>query len=116
MIYNENTDTYEIDKVWMDYVKQTVDYAYNLDMFVILNVHHEEWVNVERFTSETYADASHKLEDIWSQISDTFSNYDQRLIFEGMNEPRETNNPSNSEWGSGDTNSWNYIIILTSFL
>lgn len=61
MIYNENTDTYEIDKVWMDYVKQTVDYAYNLDMFVILNVHHEEWVNVERFTSETYADASLSL-------------------------------------------------------
>ena len=112
LIYNENTDTYEIDKVWMDYVKQTVDYAYNLDMFVILNVHHEEWVNIERFTSETYADASLKLEDIWSQISDTFSNYDQRLIFEGMNEPRETNNPSNSEWGSGDTNSWNYINNL----
>ena len=109
---DESTNTYKIDTKWLAYVKQFVDYAYDMDMFVILNVHHENWVNVAKFTDETYNDASKKLNDIWSCLADTFKDYDQHLVFEGMNEPRETNNPSNSEWGDGDANSWNYINRL----
>lgn len=109
---DESTDTYKIDAKWLAYVKQFVDYAYDMDMFVILNVHHENWVNVAKFTDETYNDASKKLNDIWSCLAETFKDYDQHLVFEGMNEPRETNNPSNSEWGDGDANSWNYINRL----
>lgn len=109
---DESTQTYKIEDKWMAYVKQFVDYAYDMDMFVILNVHHENWVNVEKFTDDTYKDASRKLTDIWTRISTEFKDYDQHLIFEGMNEPRETNNPSNSEWGDGDANSWNYINRL----
>lgn len=112
LYFDESTQTYQIDDKWMAYVKQFVDYAYDMDMFVILNVHHENWVNVEKFTDETYKDASRKLTDIWTRISTEFKDYDQHLIFEGMNEPRETNNPSNSEWGDGDANSWNYINKL----
>ena len=109
---DESTNTYKIDTKWLAYVKQFVDYAYDMDMFVILNVHHENWVNVAKFTDETYNDASKKLNDIWSCLAETFKDYDQHLVFEGMNEPRETNNPSNSEWGDGDANSWNYITRL----
>ena len=109
---DESTNTYKIDTKWLAYVKQFVDYAYDMDMFVILNVHHENWVNVAKFTDETYNDASKKLNDIWSCLAETFKDYDQHLVFEGMNEPRETNNPSNSEWGDGDANSWNYINRL----
>lgn len=109
---DESTNTYKIDAKWLAYVKQFVDYAYDMDMFVILNVHHENWVNVAKFTDETYNDASKKLNDIWSCLAETFKDYDQHLVFEGMNEPRETNNPSNSEWGDGDANSWNYINRL----
>lgn len=111
---DESTQTYKIDDKWMAYVKQFVDYAYDMDMFVILNVHHEDWVNVEKFTDDTFKDASRKLTDIWTRISAEFKDYDQHLIFEGMNEPRETNNPSNSEWGDGDANSWNYINRLNN--
>lgn len=109
---DESTDTYKIDAKWLAYVKQFVDYAYDMDMFVILNVHHENWVNVPQFTDETYNDASKKLKDIWTCLAETFKDYDQRLIFEGMNEPRETNNPNNAEWGDGEYNSWNYINRL----
>ena len=109
---DESTNTYKIDAKWLAYVKQFVDYAYDMDMFVILNVHHENWVNVAKFTYETYNNASKKLNDIWSCLAETFKDYDQHLVFEGMNEPRETNNPSNSEWGDGDANSWNYINRL----
>ncbi|MGN0620507.1 MAG: cellulase family glycosylhydrolase [Porcipelethomonas sp.] len=115
LIYNAETDMYEIEDSWMNYVKQTVDYAYSLDMFVILNVHHEDWVNVPVFTDDTLAVAQHKLADIWTQVSEEFADYDQHLIFEGMNEPRQTGNSSVSEWGNGSEDngySWNYINTL----
>ncbi len=112
--YDSATDTYVINETWMDFVKQTVDYAYELDMFVILNVHHENWVNVSEFTDTTYADASAKLEDIWTQVAEKFADYDQHLIFEGMNEPRQTGLGSSVEWGTGDTYSRQYINDLNA--
>lgn len=114
LVYNQSTDTYEIDRTWMDYVKKTVDYAYNQGMFVILNVHHEDWVNQAVFTDKTLADASHKLKDIWTQVSAEFADYDQHLVFEGMNEPRQTGNPNVSEWGNGsEDNGYTYNYINT---
>lgn len=113
LTYNNATQTYEINQDWLDYVKKTVDYAYNNDMFVIINVHHENWVNVDYFNDSNLATAKTKLKDIWQQLSVTFANYDQRLIFEGMNEPRQTYN-SSVEWGNGDSYSWDYINQLNS--
>jgi aryl-phospho-beta-D-glucosidase BglC (GH1 family) len=113
--YNESTDVYEIEPTWMEYVKQTVDWAYERDMFIILNVHHEDFINQSEFTDETLEEASKKLGDIWTQISDEFSDYDQHLIFEGMNEPRQTGNSTVSEWGNGSEDggyTWNYLNTL----
>jgi len=110
--YNESTGVYEINQKWMAYVKKVVDWAYNENMFIILNVHHEEWVNAPEFNQQAYAEASAKLRDIWSQVSEQFKDYDQHLIFEGMNEPRETGKGGSVEWGSGDDNSRTYINNL----
>ena len=112
--YNEDDDFYYINDTWMDYVQQTVDYAYDLGMFIILNVHHEDWVNASEFTDESFTIASKKLSDIWSQVSETFADYDQHLIFEGMNEPRQTGLGSSVEWGSGDDYSRTYINNLNA--
>ena len=98
----------------MDYVKQTVDYAYDRGMFVILNMHHENFINVSQFTESTYQDASKKMTDIWSQIAEEFADYGQHLIFEGMNEPRQTGLGGGVEWGSGDNNSRAYINKLNA--
>ncbi len=99
--YDEASQMYVVNDAWMDYVKQTVDFAYQQDMFVILNVHHEDFINEKIFTDETYAVAAKKLGDIWTQVAETFADYDQHLIFEGMNEPRQTGNSSVPEWGNG---------------
>lgn len=94
---------YVIQREWLDYVKRFVDYAYDMDMFVILNIHHEEgWINVDKFTDDTLSQAKIRLEDIWRQLSEEFKNYDQHLIFEGMNEPRQIGNPNVAEWGNGN--------------
>ncbi len=112
--YNEAEQRWDVDDEWMDYVKMTVDYAYELDMFIILNVHHENWVNVGEFTDITYADAAAKLEGIWTEVAEVFADYDQHLIFEGMNEPRQTGLGGSIEWGSGDDNSRGYINRLNA--
>ncbi|MGN0613138.1 MAG: glycoside hydrolase family 5 protein, partial [Porcipelethomonas sp.] len=110
-IQQNSSGDWEISPEWMAYVKKTVDYAYKNDMFVILNIHHEDFINVSQFTDATKAAASEKLADIWSQIAEEFKDYDQHLIFEGMNEPRQTYDPS-VEWGGGDTESWQYVNDL----
>lgn len=113
MEYNDSTQTYEIDSDWMDYVRKTVDYAYDLDMFVIINVHHENWINVEYFNDSNLSKAQTILEDVWEQIADEFADYDQHLIFEGLNEPRQTYS-SSVEWGNGDSYSRSYVDALNS--
>lgn len=86
-----------IDSEWLARVKDVVDYAYTRDMYVILNTHHEEWY-------QPYADQqdeiSEKLAKVWTQIAEEFKGYDERLIFEGMNEPRWKN--TEWEWNGGN--------------
>ena len=110
--YDSSTDRYMISEEWMDYVKKTVDYAYELELFVILNVHHENWVNAAEFTDESYQKASKMLSDIWTQVAETFAYYDQHLIFEGMNEPSQTGLGGSIEWGGGEKETWKYVNDL----
>ncbi|MGN0593356.1 MAG: cellulase family glycosylhydrolase [Ruminococcus sp.] len=96
-ITNDN-GTYTIDTAWLARVKEVVDYAYNQGMYVILNVHHEEWVNRSDFGT-AYNEISPELTQVWKQIAAYFKDYDQHLIFEGMNEPRAVG--TDYEWGWG---------------
>lgn len=86
-----------INAEWLARVKEIVDYAYDLDMYIILNMHHEEWY-------QPYADQEEaitaKLTTCWTQIAEYFKGYDQHLIFEGMNEPRWKN--TQFEWNGGN--------------
>lgn len=92
----ESNGTYTIDPAWLARVKEVVDYCYNNDMYVILNVHHEEWINRADFGT-AYSEMSPKLKQIWRQIAEYFKDYDQHLVFEGMNEPRAAG--TDYEWG-----------------
>lgn len=84
-----------IDPQWLARVHEVVDYCYNNDMYVILNLHHEDWVN-RADIGTAYNEMQPKLLKIWQQIADEFSDYDQHLIFECMNEPRAVD--TDHEW------------------
>ena len=86
---------YTIKEEWLNRVKEVVDYAYDQDMYVILNLHHEEWINRSDFPT-AYEEMSERLKQMWVQIATYFKDYDQHLIFEGMNEPRQTG--ASYEW------------------
>ena len=85
--YNHMNADGTIDPEWMARVREVVDYCYKNDMYVILNIHHEEWVNRPDIDT-AYDEISVKLKSVWKQIAEEFKDYDQHLIFEGMNEPR----------------------------
>lgn len=74
-----------IDPAWLARVHEVVDYAYKNDMYVILNVHHENWIN-RADLGTAYEEMSVKLKAIWKQLAEEFKDYDQHLVFEGMNE------------------------------
>ncbi len=77
---------YKLDEEWLGRVKEVVDYAHRKGAYVILNMHHEEWHYPSEENQET---ASAQLAVLWTQIAKYFMEYDERLIFEGLNEPRK---------------------------
>ena len=91
---------YNVDPEWMARVHEIVDYAIDDGMFVILNTHHEEWYFP---TDEDKAQDIEQLTALWKQIAEEFKNYDEHLIFEGVNEPRLRG--TGKEWTGGDNES-----------
>ncbi|MGB4091535.1 MAG: cellulase family glycosylhydrolase [Ruminococcus flavefaciens] len=83
---------------WLTRVQEVVDYAYNEGLFVIIDVHHDDYLWITPNNSE-YANDSEKLKAIWTQISERFKDYGDRLIFEGLNEPKTIG--SAMEWMGG---------------
>lgn len=89
-------DNFTISEVWLNRVQEVVDYAYNKDMYVILNTHHDV-SETYYFPNSTHLDSSKKyMEQIWTQLARRFAEYDEHLIFESMNEPRLVG--TNYEW------------------
>ncbi len=105
--YNHVDSDFNIDESWLDRVQEVVDYAYDEGMYVILNSHHENWN--EPYESNLKA-ASNKMKKLWTQIANRFEKYGERLIFEGMNEPRWTN--TQYEWNGGNTEGWRIVNEL----
>ncbi len=100
-------EPYTIHQIWLDRVKEVVDYGIDNGMYVILNLHHEEWLYPDY---ENLPMLKTRLAAMWTQIAETFKNYDEHLIFEGMNEPRLRGTPL--EWTGGDEESRDVINQL----
>lgn len=104
---------YKIHDIWIKRVKEVVDYAYNKGAYVILNTHHEDWYMPTEENKEANAK---QLAALWKQIAKYFKDYDEHLIFEGLNEPRLRGTAK--EW-SGDAaaseiiNYWEQVFVDT---
>lgn len=109
-LYQENGE-YKVDDKWMNYVKKFVDYAYKQDMYVILNTHHEDFEKVSAFNDQVLNESSAKLRGIWTRLSEEFKDYDQKLIFEGINEIRSEGSAT-GEWGDGNQADWDFVNKL----
>ncbi len=88
---------YLLEPQWLQQVEKTVKQALDLQMYVIINVHHdEEWLTP---TYDHLENAKNQLAKVWTQIAMHFEGYNNHLIFETLNEPRLKG--SAKEWSGG---------------
>ncbi|MCL2108180.1 MAG: glycoside hydrolase family 5 protein [Oscillospiraceae bacterium] len=103
---------YSVADAMLDRVQEIVDYGIERDMYVIINMHHENWLYP---SEENFEPAKAKLTTAWAQIAERFGGYSEKLIFEAMNEPRMIGNEL--EWRGGDEtardviNKWNAAFV-----
>ena len=93
-----------IDADWLARVHEVVDYCIKNDLYVIINQHWDGgWIEHDGLTAATDVDATKaKLTKIWTQIANSFKDYDERLIFAGMNEPGVGGGDANALLGTAD--------------
>lgn len=99
---------FKIDDEWMNRVEEIVNYAFDNDMYVILNCHHEtEWIKP---TMSEVDNVLPKFNAMWTQIAEHFKDYGDHLLFEGLNEPRIVG--GENEWGGGTEDGRKALNIL----
>lgn len=86
-----DADRLTIDPQWMARVKEIVDYCMNANLYVVLNDHWDGgWIQ-GTFNTDVSASAIEtnctKMKLLWTQIAETFKDYDEHLLFAGLNEP-----------------------------
>ena len=79
---------YEINPAWLSRVQDVVDYAISLDMYVLVNVHHDGaenqyWLTLGASDWDSVVD---KYAGLWTNIAEHFKDYDEHLMFESLNE------------------------------
>lgn len=97
---------YIIEEAWLDRIQEVVDYAYSQGMYVIINIHgdgyytiNNSWILLGDYTviknasEEALAKEQERVDTmvdkfakVWGQIAKRFTDYDEHLIFESMNE------------------------------
>lgn len=134
----DKNNNFKIDDAWLARVKEVVDWCLDEGLYVILNMHHEEgWQNSSTLAND-YERIKPFVTSVWTQLANTFKDYDQHLVFEAMNEPRAvgqphewwTNNPNLPEFdvinklnadilgvirGTGDDNNDSRLVMLPSY-
>lgn len=76
-----------IDPAWIARVKEVVDYCYNNDMYIMINIHWDNGWLEENCTLEKKDENNVKQANYWAQIANYFKEYDEHLLFASANEP-----------------------------
>lgn len=109
----DDANGYAIDEMWMSRVQDIVDYAVNMNMYVIINIHHDgaEQTGWLRIAAEDLNPVKEKYEAVWRHIAERFKDYDEHVIFESMNEV--TGEGTTVAYDTGIINEFNQIFVDT---
>lgn len=94
--YDHVDENNKIDEDWITRVEEIVQYVLDEDLICIINLHHDTgqmaWIKADVQRKE---EMEQIVQSLWSQIAQWFQSYDNRLLFEGMNEILNNAN----QWG-----------------
>lgn len=82
------TPPYTVNPEFLLRIKSVIDLALSKNLYVIINMHHHE----ELFTDP--AKAKPRFIQQWAQIANYFKGYNDRLLFEVLNEPHDQLTPA----------------------
>lgn len=86
----DDANNYTIDAAWLDRIEEVVQYCYNEGLYVIINMHGDGYNSIDGgwflVNGEDQDYICEKYEAVWKQVAERFADYDERLIFESMNE------------------------------
>ncbi len=112
----------QIDAAWLNRVKEVVDYCIKDELYVVLNDHYDEgWLETHMDTYD--ATRSEILKSMWTQVANAFADYDEHLLFAGLNEPNadsqaKTDNLVRYEQdfidavrATGGNNTWRTLVV-----
>ena len=97
--------TFDINDDYLARIKEVIDYCYNEDMYVIINMHWD-WVdpsNNANLWLNKGLSAETQFKTMWKEIATYFKSYDNHLVFEDMNEVWWENNYTSSASASYTT-------------
>lgn len=85
--------TQTIDDDYIARLKEVIDYCYDNDMYVVMDMHWD-WVDPNTAGTSLWLNAGASAETqfraMWSDIAESFAEYDYHLAFQSMNEVRWT--------------------------
>jgi len=81
---------YLVRREFVERVRQVVDWSIAAGLYVVIDLHHDaDWVS---HMAGNRGDVVRRFTALWQQIATAFKNYNQRLLFECLNEPRFSDN------------------------
>ncbi len=86
--HNHVTADFTINGAWLDRVQEVVDWSLDAGLIVIINIHHDNFPDFFYPDSEHLEGSLRYVSRIWEQVAARFADYDERLVFEALNEPR----------------------------
>ena len=78
----------KINPEWLDRVYEVAGWGYEEGLYVIVNIHHDDDPRFYYPDLEHLESSSAYIRTVWSQIAQRFADFDERVLFESVNEPR----------------------------
>ena len=109
-----NPSAMTISKTWMSRIKEVIGWCLEYDMKVIVNVHHDKWLESRPFHANKEENCQ-KLALLWMNIANELNKYDYRVAFAGTNEvhlPGEWGNPTTENLEVQNAYSQTFVDIV----
>lgn len=98
-------NNYKIDEDFLTRYEEVVRWSLEEDLYVMVNVHHDSWTWLTHWNGDIEAEEHIKYSRIWEQLAERFKDFDERLMFESINEP---------EFDASEESQINYVATLNN--
>lgn len=85
--YTEKDGTYVIDKEWLARYKEVVDWAQELGLYVVVNMHHDSWSWLSAWNGDKTAKEYIMYTQFYEQLANYLKEEGPKVSFETINEP-----------------------------